>query len=29
MSENETKHFDKKPKSKVAADIINELENIL
>ena len=29
MSENETKHFDKKPKSEVAADIINELENIL
>lgn len=29
MSENETKHFDKKPKNEVAADIINELENIL
>ena len=29
MSENETKHFDKKAKSEVAADIINELENIL
>ena len=29
MSENETKHFDKKPKSEVAADIIYELENIL